>query len=107
VSGQGKDGGMAFATLSREERVALCQEVMEGLSDLVEGTAPPDLCERVEKLLGDCQPYQAYKNTLEATMILLGECSTGESASALSEDAFRRCVAQAKATLERQRRPKS
>ncbi len=43
-----------FDKLSREERIALCQEIMEKLSELVEENAPPDFCERVEVLLGSC-----------------------------------------------------
>ncbi len=94
--------GKAFAALSREERVALCREVMESLSDLVEGTAPPDLCERVERLLGDCQPYRAYRDTLSATIRLLGEC--GEAGlPGPREETFRRCVERARRELARGR----
>ncbi len=42
-----------FDKLIREERIALCQEIMENLSERVEGNAPPDFCERVEELLGN------------------------------------------------------
>jgi len=43
-----------FDKLIREERIALCQEIMENLSERVEGNAPPDFCERVEEVLGSC-----------------------------------------------------
>ena len=93
--------GGKFAALSREERVALCREVVENLSDLVEGTAPEALCERVESLLGDCQPYQAYKETLRMTIDLLRECGrVGSPLSALPEEKFAACVEKARRALE-------
>jgi len=77
--------------LTREERIAFCRQVMENLSDLVEGEAPADLCERVADLLADCQPFQAYRNTLEATIRLLREC--GEAGPREEIDPlFERCV---------------
>jgi len=79
--------------LSREERVAFCREVMENLSDLVEGEAPADFCDRVDEILGDCQPFNAYRNTLEATIELAGECGEADAEfSQVDEDAFLRCV---------------
>lgn len=95
----------ALKQLSREERIALCHEVMDRMSELAEGTAPPDFCERVEHLLGDCQPFQAFKDTLEATLTLLREC--GESRRqipASMEDCFARGVARARARLGETRR---
>jgi hypothetical protein len=86
--------------LSREERVAFCREVMENLSDLVEGEAPADFCERVDEILGDCQPFNAYRNTLEATIELAGECGDADSEfSEVDEDAFLRCVEKVRAKL--------
>ena len=94
-----------FENLSREERIALCREVMENFSELVEGSAPPDFCERVEKLLGDCQPYQAYRDTLKATLLLLNEC--GETPATLSTAAaeqFASGVAKAGAAVAARRK---
>jgi len=42
-----------FDKLGREERIVLCQEIMENVSELVEGNAPPDFCERAEELMGN------------------------------------------------------
>jgi hypothetical protein len=94
-----------FEKLSREERIALCREVMENLSELVEGSAPPDFCERVEDLMGDCQPYQAYRDTLKATLHLLREC--GDSPACLSAAAAEKIasgVAKASAAVAARRK---
>jgi len=86
--------------LSRDERVAFCREVMENLSDLVEGEAPADFCERVDEILGDCQAFNAYRNTLEATIDLAGECGDTEAEfSKVDEDAFLRCVEKVRGKL--------
>ena len=93
--------GDRFKNLNREERVALCREVVENLSDLVEGTAPEAFCERVESLLGDCQPYQAYRETLRPTINLLQECGRlGSPLSRPREDKFAACVEKARRALE-------
>jgi hypothetical protein len=93
--------GKRFDALSREERVALCREVVENLSELVEGTAPEAFCERVESLLGDCQPYRAYKETLRTTIELLRECGRLESTlMSPGEDMFSTCVERARRALE-------
>ena len=87
-------------SLSRDERVAFCREVMDNLSDLVEGEAPADFCERVDEILGDCQAFDAYRNTLEATIELAGECGETEAEfSKVDEDAFLRCVERVRGKL--------
>lgn len=65
----------ALERLPPAERADFCREVMERLSDLIEGEAPEELCARVEELLGDCEPFQAYRNTLEETIRLARECA--------------------------------
>jgi len=85
-----------------EERIAFCRQVMEGLSDLVEGEAPADFCRRVEEVLGQCQPYLAYRNTLEATIRLArecGECADRGEDSIVDEERFRACVEQVRRRL--------
>jgi hypothetical protein len=94
-----------FDDLSREDRIALCREVMENLSDLVEDTAPPDFCEKVETMLGSCQPYLVYKDTLAATLGLLKECggNPGKLKGA-GEECYARGVARAQEALMKRRR---
>jgi hypothetical protein len=93
----------SFDALSREERVALCREVMENLSDLAEGTAPEEFCEQVERLLGDCQPYRAYRDTLTATIRLLAECGqTGAKLSPTREREFAAGVEKARRALRQE-----
>jgi len=86
--------------LSREERVALCREVVENLSDYIEGTAPEAFCERVDELLADCQPFEAYRNTLAATIEMAAEVRDAAPRSeALDDEGFARCVKAVKARL--------
>ena len=61
-------------SLTREERNRVCREVLEQISDYIEGTAEEDFCRQVEEKLGECQPFDAYCRTLEATIALAGEC---------------------------------
>ena len=90
-------------TMEPEERIAFCRQVMEGLSDLVEGEAPADFCQRVEEVLGCCQPFVAYRNTLEATIRLARECGEcadrGDEESIVDEERFRACVEQVRRRL--------
>lgn len=88
--------------MDREERVELCRQVMERLSDLVEERADPEFCERVARVLGDCQPYRVYRDTLARTIELAGECGElGPDDAPLDEEAFRACVERVRARLQR------
>lgn len=78
-----------FQGMSRAEREELCREVLEQLSDYVEGSAPEDFCRKVDELLAGCQPFDAYCNTLKATIALAREC--GEPPEALDE-AYERSI---------------
>ena len=76
-------------SLNREERSRLCREVVEQLSDYIDGTAKADFCRQVEEMLVGCQPFDAYRNTLVATIKLAREC--GEPAAPL-DDAYERSI---------------
>lgn len=78
-------------SLSREEREELCREVVEQLSDYLDGTAQEDFCRRVEDLLEGCQPFEAYRNTLAATIELARRCGEPEPGDELDE-AYERSV---------------
>lgn len=78
-----------LSNLSRKEREELCREVVEQLSDYLDGTAREDFCRRVEELLEGCQPFEAYRNTLAATIELARRC--GEPVDELDE-AYERSV---------------
>jgi len=97
--------GSDFDGLSREDRIALCQEVMENLSELVEGTAPADFCEKVETMLGSCQPYLVYKDTLAATLDLLKECGgNSDTVTRSGAESYARGVARAREALMKRRK---
>ena len=86
--------------LSREERVAFCREVMDTLSDLVDGEAPADFCERVDEILGDCQTFEAVRGTLISTIELAAEAGrTGLSEPQIDDEAFADCVEKVRARL--------
>jgi hypothetical protein len=86
-----------FEGMSRAERERLCAEVLERLSDYVEATAPEDFCRRVEQQLAGCQPFEAYCNTLAATIALARACD--EPPEALNER-YERCVEVVRRRLE-------
>lgn len=86
--------------LGREVRIALCREVMNSLSDLVEGRAPAELCQRVDEYLEGCQPYRAYRDTLEATIRLAREAGDSRGpANDRDARAFEECVERVRARL--------
>lgn len=88
----GRPGDERLRALSPEERRAFCHEVMERLSDLVEGEAPEDFCARVDEILGRCQPFLAYRNTLEATIQATHRLGRPGAPDPVDEEAFTRCV---------------
>ena len=61
-------------SLSRDQRAELCREVLEQLSDYLEGAAQEEFCRRVEEMLDGCQPFEAYCNTLKATISVARQC---------------------------------
>jgi hypothetical protein len=93
------DGGELLRAMDPEERRAFCREVMERLSELVEGEAPADFCARVEAILGDCRPFHALRQTLETTIRLTREIGAAEPGTG-GDEAFRRAVERVRRTLE-------
>lgn len=93
-----------LASMDPESRRRFCREVLESLSELVEGEAPEDFCRRVDEILGDCEPFQAFRRTFEATIRLsnrLGE--KDELPEGFDEAAYRRCVERARGSLGHRR----
>ena len=86
----------ALAAMDPENRQQFCRQVLEGLSELVEGDAPEDFCSRVDELLGDCASYLAMRNTLEATI----EMTHGLGTEVLDDDVFARCVERVRSGLK-------
>jgi len=76
-------------SMTREERSKLCRDVMEQLSEYISGDAQAEFCRQVEEMLDGCQPFEAYCNTLRATIDLANDC--GEPAADL-DDAYERSV---------------
>jgi hypothetical protein len=91
-------GDQRLRALPEEERRQFCRQVLEHLSELVEGEAEPDLCARVESILGDCASFLALRNTLEATIRLSNDLGE-EAPCAADEEAFQRCVENVKSVL--------
>lgn len=90
----------ALESMDPENRRRFCREVLENLSDLVEGDAPEDLCRRVDELLGDCRPFQAFRRTFEATIRLSNRLGEDDNLPEdLDEEPFRRCVERARKGL--------
>lgn len=97
-----KSKNEALASMDPESRQRFCRQVMEGLSDLVEGEAPEDFCRQVDEFLGDCEPYLAMRNTLQATIELTRGLGEDDPLSrTLDDDAFARCVERVRSGLKR------
>jgi hypothetical protein len=84
--------------MTLEQKKALCREVLENLSELIEGEATPEVQEHAARLLEICAPFAAYRDTLAATVQLLRECEGGATVP-LDESVLRRAVERAKGTL--------
>jgi len=79
--------------LDEKSRRAFCREVLERMSELVEGEAEEEFCERVIELLGDCPCYENYQATLNATIQLAQEAAAEDSVTpAFDEERFESCV---------------
>lgn len=86
-----------FEGLTPAEREQFCQEVLERLSDYLEGAAPEDFCRRVQERLAGCQPFEAYCNTLAATIALAR--ASGEPPD-FADERYERCVAEIRRRLQ-------
>lgn len=96
------DGFEELEALSAEERRRLCDEVVRSLSDLVEGTADPELQARVERILGRCRPYCVVRDSLASTIRELREL--GDRTADLPEsDGVRRAIEEARRRLAARR----
>jgi hypothetical protein len=91
---------MSPAGTDRARRQEFCRRVLESLSDILEGEAPEDFCREVDEVLGECQPYQAFRSTLEETIRLTRGLADGENAHGIDEDAFQKCVEKVRGRLE-------
>lgn len=47
-----------------------CQEILEKLSDYIDGELDPKLCQDLEKHMEDCYPCLIFVNTFKKTLIL-------------------------------------
>ena len=86
----------ALKALPESERRELCRRVVGELSELVEGTADPDLSARVDEILGRCRPYLSVRNTLELTIRELGHLPTTPPTTdpdpRATQDRLARCI---------------
>lgn len=86
--------------MGREERQKFCREVVERLSELVEGEAPEDLEARVREIFGDCDCYAAYRATLGTTIELAHESGQDAAgAASMDDEAFAACVERVRGKL--------
>ena len=86
--------------LSAEERHDFCRQVLESLSDIVAGDAPEAFCRDVDRLLGDCRPYLAFRATLEETIRATRELAALEP-SGIEEKRFQHCIDEVRRALDR------
>ena len=90
---------LTLSELSARERREFCRRVIEALSELVEGTASPELTAQVETLLSRQTGYRALCQTLADTIGLAAEC--GECSERLvDEPSFQRAVERVRQRLK-------
>ncbi len=65
---------------------AFCQKVFENLSDIIDGEAPEDFCREVDLLLGDCEAFINYRDSLKVTVDLLRECGQEDPTAPLVDE---------------------
>ena len=47
-----------------------CKQVFERLSEYIDGELPPDLCEQMDRHIGDCPPCVQFVESLRKTTLL-------------------------------------
>lgn len=88
------------ALLDPGDKRRFCRQVLESLSDLIEGEAPEDFCRQVDRVLGECEPYLAYRATLEETVRMARQLGRPVAASETDEELYLRCVEKVRQRLE-------
>jgi anti-sigma factor (TIGR02949 family) len=68
-----------------------CREMLERLSEYLDGELPDDLCERIEGHMKDCTPCSGFLESLRRTIGLIRESGPGD----LPEDLRRELLAAA------------
>lgn len=87
----------ALEAMAPEARRQFCKQVLEGLSDLVDGEAPEDFCTRVDEILGDCRSYLAFRKTFETTIDLTRELAAVRPR--FEEAVYDRCLSKVRRKL--------
>ena len=87
----------ALEAMPPEARKQFCKQVLESLSDLVNGEAPEDFCSRVDEILGDCESYLAFRRTFETTIDLTREL--GSRPSSFEDMVYERCLGKVRRKL--------
>lgn len=48
-----------------------CRDMFDRLSDFIDGELPEDLCARIERHMGDCEPCERFLESLRRTVRLV------------------------------------
>ncbi len=64
-------------TTHHDEKDAMkCKDILERLSEYIDGELDPKLCLDLERHMEDCHPYLVFVNTLKKTITLYKYAST-------------------------------
>ena len=55
-----------------------CRELVERLSEYLDGELPAGLCDRIDAHMGDCPPCRAFLESLRRTVRWVGDSGAGE-----------------------------
>ena len=65
-----------------------CRDLLERLSEYIDGEAPPSVCDEIEKHLASCEPCVRFIRSLRSTVAHVGRVPRPE----MSEEMKRACI---------------
>jgi anti-sigma factor RsiW len=69
---------------------ATCRDLLDGLSDYLDGDAPSELCAEIERHLADCDKCRIVVDTLRKTVTLYHQLPQPEMPASARERLYKR-----------------
>ena len=63
-----------------------CKQVFEQLSEYIDGELPPDLCEQLDRHIGDCPPCVQFVQSLRTSTALCKKMKRSTSPDPVSDE---------------------
>ncbi len=68
-------------------RIQECKEIFARLSEYLDQSLPPDMCEQIERHIAGCAPCEEFVESLRRTVELLRQYGPGPAPGPLHEQA--------------------